>query len=311
VSLSGRHEVSVPGFSHEALVYGCDEELLATAVPFLRAGIEERSPTLVRLTPREEAIVLDALGGGDGITLLRSGEPESLLRGLRDTHAVVSDLASAGRVRMLGAVPHDPWAMWSRYEAAINVLYGPLPAHGVCPYDTRKVSSTVIDDVERTHPLLSSPTQRRACNPRFEAPFAFLRRVESRPDPLEGGPPQVELVDPSPRVAGNTVAALADKTQLGIDDVETIRLAVMAVVKNAWQHGRAPVLVRAWSAPDVVVAMVIDHGDGPVDPLTGILPEGASIEDQRSLFHVREAITDLAMFDSGAGCSVRLVQRNP
>jgi hypothetical protein len=311
VSLSGQHEVSVPGFGHEALVYGCDEELLETVVPFLMAGIEARAPTLVRLPPREEAIVLDALGGGDGITLLRAVQPESLLRALRDTHAVVSELASAGSVRMLGAIPHDPWATWSRYEAAINVLYGPLPAHGVCPYDTRAVSSAVIDDVERTHPLLSSPTLQRTCYPRFEAPIAFLRRVESRPDPLEGGPPQVELVDPPPRVAGNTVAALADRTQLGIDDVDTIRLAVMAVVKNAWQHGRAPVLVRAWSAPDVVVAMVTDHGDGPADPLTGILPEGASIEDQRSLFHVREAITDLAMFDNGAGCSVRLVARNP
>lgn len=299
------------GFRHEALVYGSDEELLDVAVPFLRGGVAAGDPTLVRLPAREEAMVLDALGGPDGVTLIAHAEPLTPLSTLRATHAEVERLAARGArpVRMLGHVPHEPWSAWLRYEAAITPLLASLPAWGLCPYDTRQTPARVLEDVDRTHPIRSTSDLLGTPNPAFEDPLTLLEREARRPDVLERLPPDVELTGPSPATAGTLVGVLADATRLVFDERDGLRLAVVATVANAHEHGRPPVVVRAWSAPDRVVVTISDAGSGSADPLPGVLPTAASPDDSSALYQVREAVDEVSMFSGPAGFTVRLVQR--
>ena len=299
------------GYRHEALIYGSDDELLEVAVPFLQAGTEAGQPTVLRLNPRQEALILDALDDRNGITTLPRVDPRSPVAALRSTHALVSELTAGGvrPLRMLGEIPHEPWPWWVRYEAAVNVVLGPLPAWGLCPYDTRATPPDVIADVERTHPLYATGDLRGAPNPRFEDPLAFLNRRDARPDALESSAPHAELTNPTPVAAGNLAGALAHTTALDADDTEGLRLAVTAVTANALKHGRPPIRVRVWVDVGGVVATVTDAGSGPRDPLSGILHDGTSPDESSSLYHVRDAVSDVAQFTSRDGFTVRLVQR--
>lgn len=51
-------------------------------------------------------------------------------------------------------------------------------------------------------------------------------------------------------------------------------LAVSEAATNAAIHGVPPVGVRIWLGADRVVVHVRDEGDGPTNPLTGLLPSG-------------------------------------
>ena len=41
---------------------------------------------------------------------------------------------------------------------------------------------------------------------------------------------------------------------------------------NGICHGRPPIRVRLWAAPNRVVAAVTDQGDGPTNPFVGLVP---------------------------------------
>lgn len=87
-------------------------------MPFLREGVAAGAATLVRLTPRRERLVLDALGDAHGVTVLPFAALQAPVSALRDTYALVARAAattSGAPVRLLGEVPPEPWSAWSRY----------------------------------------------------------------------------------------------------------------------------------------------------------------------------------------------------
>jgi len=299
------------GFRHEALIFGSDDELLEIAVPFLRGGVEAGDPTLLRLPAPQQAAVVDALDCDDGVTVLSYDPASTPLSLLRETHAAVARACGpdCGVVRMLGEIPQEPWPAWLFYEAAINRVFASLPAWGVCPYDTRRTPAAVLDDVERTHPLRATPDLLGAEMDAFGDPLSILEREARRPDPVEQSPPDLELVDPSPVMAGLAVSRVAHEVPLADDAREGLRLAVVAVVANAREHGQPPVRLRAWARADRIVATVTDRGNGPPDVLCGVLPDGSSADDSTALYHVREAVSDVALVTGPFGFTVRLVQR--
>ena len=299
---------AIDGFRHEALLYSSDDELLEVAVPFLRAGIAAREPTLLRLPAHQQAAVLDALHD-DGCTVVAHPLPRTPLTTLRATHDLVERLTAdgGGRARMFGDIPHDPWTDWVRYEAAVNVLLRPLPVWGLCPYDTRTTPASVVADVERTHPVLSTRDLAGTANRRFRDPLAFLEDHARRPDALRAQPPDLEIIDPSPQRAGRVVGILADATRLDFEDRESLRLGTTAVVENALAYGRPPVVVRVWTTTDRVMVTVADAGPG-TDVLRGVLSDGPSVDANGSLYHVREAVSEVSMFWDADGFTVRLVQ---
>jgi len=301
------------GYRHEALIYSSEDELLEVAVPFLRAGVSAGEPTLLRLDAPRQAVVLDALGDTSGVTICPHADRLTPLSVLRTTYELITQLTSNGgaaTARMLGEVPQQPWPAWARYEAAINAAFGSLPAWGICPYDARTTPAAVLADVELTHPILSTPGDLTGVeNPLFQDPQAFLDEHAGLPDLLQSTRPDAELTDPAPGWAGEIVSILAADTRLEAEERDSLRLATTATVKNARDHGRPPIRVRIWTAADCVIVTVADAGLGADDLLSGVLQDGPSVETSRSLYHVREAVSDVSMFWGPDGFTVRLVQR--
>ena len=270
------------GFVHEAAIYGTDEELLGTVVPFLRDGSAAGEPALLATDPRREQLVRGALGDGAGVTFLDSGERyASPLATVQANRELFTSLAEAGaaRIRYVGQIPHPSagasWDDWARYEAAVNHFYAALPVWSICPYDTRDVPAHVLADVERTHHRLAAPGGIHRVNERFQDPAAYLAdRFTARPDPLQRTAPAAELTGPTMAAAREAVARVAGRATLSNEDAEGLLLGVSEAVTNAYVHGRPPVTLRAWSARDRVVVTVSDTGPGPADPFAGFVPVG-------------------------------------
>jgi anti-sigma regulatory factor (Ser/Thr protein kinase) len=68
------------------------------------------------------------------------------------------------------------------------------------------------------------------------------------------------------------VLDVARTTDLGGIEVDDLACAVSEAVTNGICHGRPPIRVRLWAAPNRVVAAVTDQGDGPTNPFVGLLP---------------------------------------
>jgi anti-sigma regulatory factor (Ser/Thr protein kinase) len=273
----GVHEA---GLSHVALLYDNDDELLDAAVPFLADGVASGAPTLLSVRDRERSLILDGLGATTGVTVVPPWPPGAAFRTLRQNQQLINGRGAAGdrKIRILGEVPCTtetvPWGGWVRYETAINYVYSQLPVSMLCPYDRRVTPSSVLDDVNRTHPFLAAATDGPIGNAGFVDPTAFLGDLSHRDlDPIEAEQPALELVDQLPGTCRRSVSALAESTDLDRLSTEALALAVGEVVTNAVIHGRPPVVLRAWAAEDrVVVVSVLDHGRGPTNPFVGMVP---------------------------------------
>ncbi|WP_236718132.1 sensor histidine kinase [Actinoplanes sp. TFC3] len=177
--------------------------------------------------------------------------------------------AGARQIRVIGEVPQPElgarWDWWARYESAINVAYDDFPLWSMCAYDTRVASEPVLRDVACTHPRFAEPGDRHVGNPAFAEPRVFLTQDRLPvPDPLQAGPPTAELSEPTPAQARHAVRA-ADQG-LRPEDISDLVVAVSETVTNAARHGRSPVRLRVWSAPDRILVTVTDAGAGPKDP---------------------------------------------
>jgi len=211
----------------------------------------------------------------------RQERPPATIKLLR---SLLGDLVAAGaeQVRVATTTPHPglgaPWDGWCRYEAAVNDLFGDLPMRSLCLYDRRITPVRVLADVERTHTYLAAGG-RHVRNDRYQDPTTFLRSMPEPPmDPLEAEPPAVELADATPAASRQAVRDVARDTRLTGDDVEDLVLATSEAVSNAVEHGRPPVRVRVWAAPERMVVAVSDRGDGPRDLYAGLVPSPSALQ---------------------------------
>jgi anti-sigma regulatory factor (Ser/Thr protein kinase) len=302
------------GFVHEALIYDSDEQLLEVAVPFLCEGAAAGEPTLVAVNPRQQGVLLAALGDVRGIIALDRSHYSDPFSALQNNHRLAASLLRGGahRIRIVGEVPGCPWPGWLRYEAAVNDLFAQLPVWAICGYDARTMPDDVLGDVERTHPYLAQPGGSVVHSRHYEQPAAlFAASARADADPLEALTPDLVLVDPAAETAAEAAAMLAAGTQLDGDSADALRLSVMQVVTNAILHGRPPVRMRAWASLDRVVVKVTDAGTGPADPYVGLLPADpdADPENANALHVVHQALSAVSLFAGAEGFTVRLVER--
>jgi Histidine kinase-like ATPase domain len=167
---------------------------------------------------------------------------------------------------------------WDRYEAAVNTVWQDFPVWGRCLYDTTTAPAAVLDVVERTHPRIVSPSGQRRESGRYQDALLF-EGLQYAPDPLEGSPPAAELVNRPAADARHILAQIADG-RVPATIVQDLLIGVTEAVTNAQHHGRPPVAVRIWAAPDRVVVTVHDTGPGPADRLAGLVRVPSSTPGQ-------------------------------
>jgi len=141
----------------------------------------------------------------------------------------------------------------------------------MCLYDGRITPRDVLSDVHRTHPRIADNGSHLP-NDRYQDPRSFILSLAPPPDPLQAHPPTVELADPTPALGRSAVQDTARHTRLSKEQVGRLVLATSEAITNAVTHGRPPVTMRVWAAPDRMVVTVSDTGSGPHDPYVGLVP---------------------------------------
>lgn len=267
------------GFAHDVLFHGSDEQLLAAAEPFLRAGLAADETVLLACDERHTALLMDALGGDDRIGILpRRDVYQRVPAALAAYQTLMEQQLAAGahRVRVLGELDFDGRLVdrseWMRYEAVVNRSLAPYPMWGVCMYDTLRLPATVLAAAELTHPNILTPTH-RGPNARYLDPIEFLRQsAEVGPDPLEASRPAlVADEDTDLRDLRSDLHSALASSALPVEVVEGFVFAINEVVTNAMRHGRPPMRLRLWSSPSRAVCTVTDDGPGFDDPFAGYL----------------------------------------
>jgi hypothetical protein len=270
-----------PGYEHDALFYESDEELVASAAPFLRAALDRSEVVVLVCADRNASLLADALHGHPRIAILDRSEvfrrvPAAIATYQRMAESHLAE--GADRVRVVGEIDFDrhDWEEWARFEALSNAVFEPYSLWSLCLYDIRRLRAEVLQAAERTHPRLITAAD-RAPNPRYVSPDRFLAEFAARPDPLEATPPAIDVTGTiNLHQLRQDVTALleAGSGPARPDMVNGFVFAVSEVATNAMVHGRPPLRVRVWSGGDRAVGTVTDHGDGFEDPFTGYQSRG-------------------------------------
>jgi anti-sigma regulatory factor (Ser/Thr protein kinase) len=313
-----------PGYFHEAVYYASDDELLAVVVPFLRDGVAQGEPTVVALGEEHAALVHDALppGVASSVFFQPGGDmyarPASAIRSYR---AMLADYTGAGadQIRIIGELPPSEltatWDWWARYEAAINHAYDEFPLWSMCAYNSVTTPASVLTDVARTHPRSAAPGGRHLPSADYVPPSDFLTRpVPIELDPIQLTPPAVELTNPTPAGTRSVVAQLNTTFDGGIlssDKLSDLHLAITEVVTNGLAHGKPPVTVRCWAAPDRIVVTVTDLGEGPRDPFAGLQAAPHAPYGGVGLWLANQLCDHVAGQHGADGFTLRLISGNP
>jgi hypothetical protein len=162
--VGGGATVSPKLLEHRALIYGSDDEFLASTVPFLVEGITRGDGVLVVAAHRKIGWLRDALGDDavhvefkDSAEWLRS--PIGALNAFR-TFMQERFERGAPWIRILG---EPVWAgrskaevaEWTRFESIFNLSFESSPATAICPYDARYVPERVLAGARQTHPEIA------------------------------------------------------------------------------------------------------------------------------------------------------------
>jgi anti-sigma regulatory factor (Ser/Thr protein kinase) len=300
------------GYLHQVGFYDSDEAFGNLVCPFALDGIESGEPVVFAYDPYKMELLRGWLPDSPSITYITDTGPYATpARALVAWRKVVEAHLAAGapRVRIAGNVPHPgygrPYAGWDRYEAAVDAAMGDLPVWAPCLYDTRIAPPEVIDAAARLHhDVLDSDGTHRS-NASFEAVGGLADFLRPPLDPIEQTAPAVELVDPNPAEVRATVGRLSAEL-LPLRRGEDLILAASEAVTNALTHGVAPVTVRIWIGEDRIVVGVHDEGDGPADPLVGLIPRTDTATSGRGLWIAHQLDIDVALCSAGSGFTVRL-----
>lgn len=276
----GENHPAPGGFPHDALLHDSLDHLVATAAPFLRAGMDAGEAAVVAASTRTATALREALGDDPRLVVVdrhdayRPRTPAAItaFRKLAEAQRATG----ASRVRVLGEVDHGPtdrdWLEWERYESVINEALRGWDLWGVCAFDTQRLPETVVESTTRTHAHLVTPEAREP-NACFAEPATYLRSLPVPADPLEATRPRF-AADSVSDFAGLRHAVAAELAGLAAsaDVVEDFLLAVDEMTSNAVRHGLPPVSLRLWTAPDRVVCTIADGGPGWDDPFAGYGP---------------------------------------
>ena len=156
--------VSPKLLEHRVLIYGSDDEYIASTVPFLSEGIARSDCVLAVTAGRQAGLLRDALGVDaahvefqDSAEWYRS--PTGAMNSYR-TFVTERFERGAPWIRIIG---EPVWAgrteaevaTWTRYESMINLSLASSPATIICPYDARSVPKGILTDARHTHPETS------------------------------------------------------------------------------------------------------------------------------------------------------------
>ncbi|MGW4948007.1 anti-sigma factor RsbA family regulatory protein [Actinoplanes sp. NPDC004185] len=303
--------------THDAMLYGSDEEFVSALVPFAREGLERDEALVAAVTPANIALLRDALGpDAAAVTFIDRNEwykrPATTVAGWQ---RLLTDALARGHrsMRLVGEVgfgPRGGHPTWTRYEAALNDVFAQAPAWIVCPYDTRALPPALLHDARRTHPATFHP--RRRPSEHYLEPEQFLRSVAEPMPPITGPPAlRLDLTDGVATARHAVSALLAAAGWAGLDRADDLILALCEIVTNSIRHGRGRRELRVWAQGRTVTCEVTDEGAGVADLLIGYRPPAQDLAGGRGLWIAQQLCDALTVVRRDATTVVRFAVALP
>lgn len=311
---------ATPVRAHAASVVRSDPELLATALPFLEAGLRAGDLVAIACPDESTALIWEALGEQ---ALLVESEPRMSLLGARAPDALTTCRryveraagTGSGRLRVLADIDFGPdpadWREGQRFEAVFNRLMGGAPVNAVCIYDERRLAPEVIESAAATHEHLVRGTQWENSTA-YQDPAAYVPALPLPREPVEDGDP-VFVVDDAPSLPGlrhQLGAVLATRVR-DREQREDLHLAMAEIAANAFRHGTPPISARVWTDDDRIICTISDRGTTWGDPFSGYLPaHGFDLSrGGMGLWLARKLWDHVDLLQTADGLTVRLSSR--
>jgi anti-sigma regulatory factor (Ser/Thr protein kinase) len=299
---------------HRALVYSTDDELLAAAVPFLRAGLAADDTVLVAALPRRLDVVRGALGA-DADPMLFVDVTQWYQHPVRTIAAYDQFLRAQAprRVRALAELDSAGWSRhevreWMRYEAIVNTIFGTSEARALCAYNRNIAPPEALAEVRRTHNEMVEGGRPQP-NAGYTEPGLVVAEFDREPLRLPPVFDSVPIESADLHDVRGFVAARAARHGLPDDAVNGLLVAVTELATNAVAHGSSPMAVRMWAADGDLICEVADCGFWRPPPMLGFAPPASAMSGGFGLWGVR-MLTDVVQIRAGwDGTVVRLRMR--
>jgi MEDS: MEthanogen/methylotroph, DcmR Sensory domain len=299
------------GFVHQSCGYESDDEFVAVAVPFVRAGLEAGEPVLATTTTAN----LDLLGRSLGQDVNRIEVAESAAFGRRPPQRVAAFQrywrANAsppdGRVRILAEPVWQGWSdqevrSWIRMESGLNVVLAEANVTMVCPYDTRLVNQDVSSSALRTHPLIAGASG-HSDSVDYADPIAFAAECDQAftPAPAPAAAALLSAGSVAPRSLRQFANDQARLQQLPDDKAGLFVFAVHELATYLSGEFSHPMDVRIWAATDALHGELRVTGCRVPEPYAGFDSPGPSAHDDDRLWIARQLcdILEIRLTDTG------------
>jgi anti-sigma regulatory factor (Ser/Thr protein kinase) len=297
---------------HDAFLYTDATSYRAGLLPFIREGLALGEPVLAAVPQ-------------PGLDLLRSALEEHEL-----DRVTTADMSVAGRnpgriigsvftafvadhprtrVRIIGELTWtgrnaEEYRAGAEHEALINVALADLPVFLRCPYDVERLDRSVLMDATRTHPVMTSDTDRWT-SPGYADPAAAAQLFDS---PLAPAPSDADVMVISQatgtRSARRFVHDFGTAAGMSPQRLGDLRLATQELVINTLLHSGGHGLLSIWAA-DGQVACQIEDGGRISNPLVGRHPPGAP-EVGHGLYIVHQVCDLVRVHRRSSGTTVRI-----
>jgi len=256
------------GFRHEALLYAGPAEFVDRASSFIRDGLDADEPMLVVVSTEKIAALRDRLGG-------RASEVR--FADMLDVGANPARIIPAwqtfvdehgGRGRPVRGIGEPIWAARSadelveceRHESLLNLAFADGPAWWLlCPYDTRTLAASVVDEARRNHPTVLDADGHHHTEG-FRGLDAIRRPFDAPLSDPPAGLDELRFADHDLADVRSWVESHATRSGLGPSRTEDLVLAVNEIVTNSVRHGGGSGILRMWETTDSVIGEITDQG---------------------------------------------------
>ena len=305
------------GFVHEALLYCGESGFLAGTLPFLREGVEAGEPMLVVVGAAKIAALRAELD--DGAEQVHFADMAEIGRNPARIIPAWRDFLdrNGGGTRPVRGIGEPIWAgrgpaelvECQRHETLLNVAFAGSGTWSLlCPYDVDALDPAVVQEAERSHPVIVEGGARRAS--------ATCRDPDTMAAPFD-----VPLAPPPRHVqtftfcgpeslAGLRMTVARRAIGAGFDRAEAAELvlAVHEAASNSVRHAEGEGTLRMWSDGDVLICELRDTGHNDA-PLVGRQRPTVGEPGGRGLWMANQ-LCDLVQLRTGSsGNVVRLHKR--
>ena len=298
-------------FRHEALLYSGWAEFVTGTVPFIREGLRVGEPVLVVESLEKIELLQIALGRDAGAVTFADmanvgANPARIIPAWHDfvSRHGGQRLRGIGEPIWKGRSP-DELIECQRHESLLNTAFAQgQPWTLLCPYDTERLDSAVIEEARRSHEFVSQrgSTQPSQIYRGFEASGASFEAPLPEPDTSVG-----RLLFTSEDLLEVRSLVVRHSRTAGLPPSRAAELvtAVNEIATNSIRHGGGGGCLRIWQQDTALVCEIADSGRFN-NPLVDRQRPGAEVSAPRGLWLANQLCDLVQIRTLAEGTVVRL-----